>query len=132
MTREVTQPFGVIIIQCHRSLALTHGLLQRAHHALGLILGDAHAIHHKVDGVDLIAVEFHACRDFTHLAIDAGIDIASLGKRLEQFAVVTLAALDDGGEKSYLAPFEALDDKVANLLVGVVHHLLIGDGRVGS
>ena len=80
----------------------------------------------------LIAVELHTRRDLAYLTVDTSIDIASLGKRLEQLAVVTLATLDDGGHKGYLAAVEALDDKVADLLVGVVHHLLARDGRVGA
>ena len=79
----------------------------------------------------LVTVETHSRRYFANLAVDAGIDIALLGQRFEQLAVVALAALHHGGHQGDLAPGETREDQVGYLLVGVVDHLLARHGRIG-
>ena len=132
MARVVAQAIGLIVVESHRSLTLTHRLLERGHNSLLRLVRYAHTVHDEFYGVYLVAVEFHTRRNLSYFAVNACVDISALGQRLEQLAVVSLAALDDGGHKGYFATFESLENKVANLLVGVVYHLLVGNGGVGA
>ena len=122
---------GAVIVDGHRTLALPHRLFQRGHQPVTGFVVHRQTVHHQVDGVYLIAVETHPGRYLADFAVDAGIDIALLGQRLEQFAVVALAALHDGGHQGDLAPGEALENQVGDLVVGIMDHLLARDGRIG-
>ena len=132
MARIVAQPLGLVVVQCHGTLALTHGLLERGHDAFARVVGDHQTVDHQIDVVDLVTVELHARRDLADLAVDARIDVSAFGQRLEHLAIVALAALHDGSHERHLAAREALEDQIADLLVGVVHHLLVGNGRIGA
>ena len=79
-----------------------------------------------------VAVELHSRRNLAYLTINAGIDVSTLGQRLEQFTIMTLATLYDGCHKCHLAAIESLYDKFAYMLVCIVYHLLVGDGGVGA
>ena len=122
---------GPVVVDGHRALALAHRLLQRGHQPFAGLLTDHEAVDHQVDGVYLVAVEAHARRYFADLAVDARIDVPLLGQRLEQFAVVALAALDDGGHQGDLTPGEARENQLGDLVVGIVDHLLARHGRIG-
>ncbi len=122
---------GAVVVEGHGALALAHGLPERGHDALAGVVVDGEPVDDQVDGVYLVAVEPHAGRNFANLAVDAGMDITFLGERLEKLAVVALAALDDGREQGDLAAGEPLADQLGDALVGVMHHLLAGDGRIG-
>ena len=122
---------GPVVVDGHRALALAHRLLQRGHQPFAGLLADHEAVDHQVDGVYLVAVEAHARRYFADLAVDARIDVPLLGQRLEQFAVVALAALDDGGHQGDLTPGEARENQLGDLGVGIVDHLLARHGRIG-
>ena len=122
---------GPVVVDGHRALALAHRLLQRGHQPFAGLLADHEAVDHQVDGVYLVAVEAHARRYFADLAVDARIDVPLLGQRLEQFAVVALAALDDGGHQGDLTPGETRENQLGDLVVGIVDHLLARHGRIG-
>ena len=122
---------GPVVVDGHRALALAHRLLQRGHQPFAGLLADHEAVDHQVDRVDLVAVEAHAGRDLADLAVDAGVDVALSGQRLEELPVVALAALDHRGHERDAPPVEAPEDEVGDLVVGVVDHLLARDGRIG-
>ena len=128
MARIVALLVGAIVIDRHRALALAHRLLQGGHDAILRLLHHAQAIHHQVDRVGLVAVEAHAGLKLPNLAIDAGIEVALLGQRLEQLAVVTLTPLHHGCHQGNLASGEALLNQLRNAVVGVVHHSFARDG----
>ena len=107
-----------------------HRLLERGHQPVVERPRDAEPVDDQVDGVDFVAVELHAGRDFADFAVDAGVDVALLGQALEELAVVTLAPLDDGGHQRNLPPGEPLGNQCGNLFVGIVDHLLARDRRV--
>ena len=115
--------FGTVVVDGHRTLALAQRLPERGHHPVAGLLAD-----HQVDGVYLVTVEAHAGRNLADLAVDTGIDIPLFSQRLEQFAVMPLAAFDDGSHQGNLAPREARHDELGDLLVGIVYHLLARDG----
>ena len=122
---------GAVVVDGHRALALAHRLLERGHQPVARVGRDLEAVHHQVDRVDLVAVEAHAGRDLADLAVDAGVDVALSGQRLEELPVVALAALDHRGHERDAPPVEAPEDEVGDLVVGVVDHLLARDGRIG-
>ena len=123
--------FGAVVVDGHRSLALPHRLFQRGHQPLTGFVVHYQTVHHQVDGVYLVTVETHPGGYFADLAVDAGVDVALLGQRFEQFAVVALAALHHGGHQGDLAPGETREDQIGDLVVGIVDHLLARDGRIG-
>ena len=120
--------FGTVVVDGHRTLALAQRLPERGHHPVAGLLADDQAVDHQVDGVYLVTVEAHTGRNLADLAVDTGIDIPLFGQRLEQFAVMPLAAFDDGSHQGDLAPREARHDEPGDLLVGIMHHLLARDG----
>ena len=105
-----------------------HRLLERGHQPVVERPRDAEPVDDQVDGVDFVAVELHAGRDFADFTVDAGVDVALLGQALEELAVVALAPLDDGGHQRNLPPGEPLGNQCGNLFVGIVDHLLPRDG----
>ena len=132
MARIEALLLGAVIVNGHRALALPHRLPERSHHAVAGVLGHDEPVHDQIDRMDFIAVETHAGRNLADLAVDARIDISFLGQRLEQFAVVALAALHDGSHQGDFTPGKARHDQLGDLLVGVMHHLLARDGRIGA
>ena len=120
--------FGTVVVDGHRTLALTHGLLERGHHPVAGLLTDDQTVDHQVDGVYLVTVKAHTGRNLADLAVDTGIDIPLFSQRLKQFAVMPLAAFDDGSHQGDLAPREARHNEPGDLLVGIMHHLLARDG----
>ena len=124
--------FGTVVVDGHRTLALAQRLPERGHHPVAGLLADDQAVDHQVDGVYLVTVEAHTGRNLADLAVNTGIDIPLFGQRLEQFAVMPLAAFDDGSHQGDLAPREARHDEPGDLLVGIMHHLLTRDGRIGT
>ena len=121
-----------VVIDGHRALALPHGLAERGHKPLGRLPAHDEPVHHQVDRMDLVAVQSHPGRDFAYLAVDARIDVTLSGQGLEQLAVVALAALHHGRHDGDAPPGEAREDQLGDPLVGVVHHLLARDGRIGA
>ena len=45
---------------------------------------------------------------------------------------MALASLHDGSHERHAAAREAREDQIADLLVGIMHHLLVRDGRIGA
>ena len=132
MPRIVAHRLRIVVVERHRPLALPHRLLERSHQPVVRLLAHAQAVDHQVDRVDLVAVELHARRELAHLAVDTGVEIALLHQRLEQLAVVSLAALDDRCEQRDATACEIAQDQVENLFVGVMHHLLARSRRIGA
>ena len=132
MPRIVAHRLRIVVVERHRPLALPHRLLERSHQPVARLLAHAQAVDHQVDRVDLVAVELHARRELAHLAVDTGVEVALLHQRLEQLAVVSLAALDDRCEQRDATACEIAQDQVENLLVGVMHHLLARSRRIGA
>ena len=122
---------GAVVVDRHRPLALAHRLLERGRKPLARLLPRDQPVDDKVDRVDLVAVEAHARGDFADLPVDAGVDVALAGQRLEKLPVVALASLDDRGHERDAPSGEPLEDQLRDPLVGVVHHLLARHGRIG-
>ncbi len=132
MARIVALLSAAVVVDGHRALALPHRLLERGHQPLARLLAHLQAVDHQIDRVDLVAVEPHARRDFADFAVDAGVDVALLGERLEELAVVALSAFHDGGRQGDAPPGEPFEDQFGDPVVGVVDHLLARDGRIGA
>ena len=124
------QPLAIVIIEGHGALTLPQSLPQRFLKSFAHLLADRKAVDNQVDGMDFITVEPHSGRYFANLAVDAGINIPFLGQRLEKFAVMALAALNDGGEQGDFMTGETLEDEFGDAVVGIMHHLLAGRRRI--
>ena len=83
MARVVSHAVGIVVVESHRALALTHRLLERGHDTLFRRGVDHHAVDHKLYVVYLVTVEFHAGGDLRDDAVDTGIYVPAFGQRLE-------------------------------------------------
>ena len=123
--------FGAVVVDGHRTLALAHRLLERGREPVARLLTDRQPVHDQVDRMDLVAVEAHARDDLADLAVDAGIEVALAGQRLEELAVMALAALDDRGHQRNAPSGKAPENQLDDPIVGIMHHLLARHGRIG-
>ena len=134
----IHQVFGVVVDRAgfeieHRQRPAAHRQ-RRGHgtaHAGEVFVGGLEPVHHQFDEVGLVAVHSLYWAEVADLAVDAHLQVSLLPERLEQFAVVALAAAHQRGEQQALAAPVLLQDEVHDLGVGVAHHLLARHGRIG-
>ncbi len=121
-----------LLVQHHQHiLALLHGKGDRLRQADSGSGADPDPVDHDLDIVDLIAVELHAVRQFAHLPVDPHMKESLFADLIEQFAVMSLATLDQRGEHEDLLAVVLFQDEINDLLLAVPHHLLSCLVRVG-
>ena len=115
-----------------RAFAQPQGGSDRSAYARLVPLAGLELVHDELDEVPFVAVHGLDLVQVADLPVDADLQIALLAERVEQFAVVALAAAHQRREQHALASVELLQDQVHDLRVGVAHHLLARDGRIGG
>ena len=78
------------------------------------------AIHHRLDGVVLVAVEFGRILDLEHLAVDAHAHEAGLAHVLEDRLVLALAIHDQRRQDQQPAALRVFQHAVHDLLHGLL------------
>ena len=119
-------------IQHHQeAVALLHGsghaVLQS--HVI-LVRGDE-LINDYFHIVVLVSVQLHAGQGFAHLAVHTDVEVAFLAHLLEEFLVMSLAITHQGSQDINALALVVAQDKLDNLLLGVLHHLLAGQVGIG-
>ena len=119
------------VLNHQEAVALLHG---RGHAVLQphvvLVRGDELVDDH-FHVVVLVSVQLHAGQGFAHLAIHADVEVAFLAHLLEEFLVMSLAVAHQGSQDVDALVLVVAQDKLDNLLLGVLHHLLAGQVGVG-
>ena len=113
-------------IQYHdQAIALLHSrsyaLLQPL---VVLFSGNHHLVDNHFDIVVLVAVQFHAVRNFTDFAIHPNIEIPFLSHLLEEFLVMSLSGTDKWCQHIDTLALIFVINEVQNLFFGVFDHLL--------
>ena len=128
---EVLDAARVFVEDHDQPVALLHGDGDRLLESVVVTL-DLKLVYDHLDVVVLVAVYLHAARDLHQLAVDADVQVSLAAHRLEELAVVALAASHQGGEDEYALGGILVEDHVDDALLGVFHHLLAGGVAVGA
>ena len=83
-------------------------------------------VHHYLNVVDAVPIQFHPLDDLLHLAIDPHMYEAFLADGLEELFVMALSAAHHRRQEEDLLPRVLAYDEVDDLLVGHFHHRLAG------
>ena len=114
---------------------MLHGFVQRQIQPLlrvvHVVAGKLEFVDHDLDGVVLVAVEFHALRYFQKFAIYAGLYEALVANLLEQLLVMPLAVLYHRREYEYTLAGILLKNETDDLFVSIMHHLFARKIRIG-
>ena len=88
-----------VFVENHdQPFTLFHGNGNRLLQALLVLIGDLQLVDDYLDVVVLITVHLHASGDLHEFTVNADVQVALAPHRLEEFAIVTLSALDQRGE----------------------------------
>ena len=131
-TAEVARLRFVAVFQYHQHpFALLEGGLDGLFQSAVAFLVDAHAVHHKLDVVRLVAVHLHIVGQLADFAVHAHAQVSFFSHLLKQFAVVALAAAHQRREDEDVLVGEFRCDDVDDLAFAVFYHLLTADVRIG-
>ena len=72
----------------------------------------------------LVSIDLHALGHLHQFAIHTGIEIALLADAVEEFAIMSLAALDHGCEEVDAFAVVVLEEEMQDVFLGVFDHLL--------
>ncbi len=132
---EVLDVSCLIVDNHDESLALLHGNLYALPQTLVLsrfpFTMNHQPVNDHLDVVGSVAVDLHALHQFLQLAVHADVYIAFAAHALEEFAVMTLAALYQWCQKQDLTTGIVVLYHVDDLLLGVLHHRFAGHIAVG-
>ena len=87
------------------------------------LAGELELVNHNLDGVVLVAVEFHALCDLHQFAVHTCLNKAFVADLFEQFFVMTFAVLHNRRKYQHTLAGILLKDKTDNLFVGIMNHL---------
>ena len=79
----------------------------------------------------LVSLQHHAARHLAQLAIYAHIEIALAHHLLKQLLVVSLAVLHKRSKYIYALAVICIEQQFKDFLLGIFHHLLAREVRVG-
>ncbi len=89
-------------------------------------------VHHRLDGVHLVAIQLDLFIHVTHLAVDPHPDIAQLAHVIEHLAVLPFAGLDERGQKHDAAALRHLLNGLHDLAHGLLVYLAATAVAVGN
>ena len=119
-------------IEYHQQpVALAHGGCHTVLQAGIVLLRGDQFVHHHFYVMVLVAVYLHARQGFAHLAVHPDVEVTFLPHLLEQFLVMPLAVAHQRRQDVDALASIFLQDKLQDLLLGVLHHLLAGQVGVG-
>ena len=119
-------------IEYHQqSVALAHSGSNAVLQTCIILIGHHQLVYHNFHIVVLITVEFHAGQGFAYLAIYTDIEIPLLAHLLEKFLVMTFTVTYQRSKNVNALALIVFQNKVENLLFGILHHLLAGEIGIG-
>ena len=122
-----------VLIQNHdEAIALLHGYGDRLLQTVCVLIADSQFVDDHLNVVVLVTIYLHATGNLHQLTIDTDIQVALPAHRLEEFAVVTLAASDEWGEDEDFFVRIVVEDHVEHLLLRIFHHFLACGITVGT
>ena len=113
-------------------LSELHRYAHRFGDALLIALTYGTLVHHDTDVMYGEAVESHPWRQLAHLTINVSVEEATSSHLLEKLTVVSLAIDHDGSQDVDPLVSVLLHNMLHDLLLGVAHHLLAREVRIGS
>ena len=115
---------GIHIEDQHFAVSLLQGLCHAALQAAVILVADNEAVYDDLNVMVAVAIYLHARRHLLDGSIHPGIEESFALYGLEEFAVVSLAVLDQRCHEIDLATLIAFKEQFKELFLGVFHHAL--------
>ena len=116
----------------HRTLSCSKGIGNGIAHPEYVAFSGLELVHNELDEMVFVAVQLFDFGQFANLAVNSYLGVTLAAHGVEELAVMALSAPDQGSQEQALAAFVLSQYQFHDFFVGVAHHLLARDGRVGG
>src|SRR5690625_1485138 len=117
----------------HNTLTLVHGRFNALFQAFLVFRFVIHqkTVHHDLNVMGLIPVQFHAFDDVPDLSIDPDLYKSLFGNLFKEFPVVAFPGTDHRGKDIDPLVMKLRNEQFPNLIIGVAHHFLTSVVAIG-